>query len=134
LARATIIGIDDDEPHALRDPTPPTMNTTSGAGRSRISTEGWTLESLVMLSENFHPIERVKATGPHEDIQRAIIQYEEEGIPMIIEGWQEHEKWPKDLFTLDFFREHTPGGESSQHPLADVLAYMCRHDSCEEHA
>lgn len=87
------------------------MNKPSTAGRARISTEGWSLEFLVSLSENFHPIERVKATALKDDIAQAIARYEEDGIPTIIEGWHEHEQWPKEMFTLDFFREHTPGGE-----------------------
>lgn len=89
------------------------MNKANGAGRSRISTEGWTLQSLVGFSENFHPIERVKATASKEDIERAVTRYEEEDIPMIIEGWHEHEQWSKELFSLDYFRAHTPGGESA---------------------
>ncbi|RXW18728.1 hypothetical protein EST38_g7126 [Candolleomyces aberdarensis] len=71
-----------------------------------ISTKGWTYESVLQHGKRFRPIERIKATAPETDIQEAIRRYEEDGIPMIIEGWHEHKKWRKDMFSLDFFQKH----------------------------
>ncbi|KAF6763941.1 hypothetical protein DFP72DRAFT_873813 [Ephemerocybe angulata] len=78
--------------------------------RSPISTQGWTFENVLSYGTNFRSIERVSATSSDTDIQQAIKRYEDEGIPIIIEGWQNHDKWPKGLFELDSFQKHSCKG------------------------
>ncbi|KAF5315534.1 hypothetical protein D9611_004889 [Ephemerocybe angulata] len=103
--------------------------------RSPISTQGWTFENVLGYGTNFRSIERVSATSSDTDIQQAIKRYEDEGIPIIIEGWQNHDKWPKGLFELDSFQKHSCKDridvrnvhdlQDSNIPLAEFISH-CR--------
>lgn len=76
-----------------------------------ISTKGWTLDSVLEQGSNFVPIERVHANDPNIDLEQVIKGHEENGVPLILDGWHKRRDWPKDLFTLDFFQRHSPKGE-----------------------
>ncbi|KAH6918370.1 hypothetical protein BKA70DRAFT_1246998 [Coprinopsis sp. MPI-PUGE-AT-0042] len=73
-----------------------------------ISTEGWTFDSVLEHSSNFVAIERVHANDPNIDLEEVIRGHEENGIPLILDGWHKRGDWPKTLFTLDFFQRHSP--------------------------
>jgi hypothetical protein len=79
-----------------------------------ISTKGWSLDSVLEHGSNFVPIERVHANDRNIDLEQVIKGQEENGLPLILDGWHKREDWPKDLFTLDFFQQHSPQGEISR--------------------
>ncbi|KAH7912236.1 hypothetical protein BJ138DRAFT_1084054 [Hygrophoropsis aurantiaca] len=69
-----------------------------------VTTKDWTLQNLVECAPHFRCIPRVSLQDPN--LYKTIDYHEKEGIPLIIEGWQNHHKWPKDMFTLEWLREH----------------------------
>ena len=90
------------EPRLMRDPDDQTA----------VTTKQWTFEYLVGLG--MEPIERVAATSSPEQLHDAIRKYEDEGIPMIIDKWEETSAWPKgdsELFSIEWLLEH---GEQSK--------------------
>jgi hypothetical protein len=106
-----VLSSDDDDHNNSRTNGPTIASSRMRAAHTpAISTKGWTFESVLQHGERFRPIERIKATASEADIQKAIRRYEDEGIPMIIEGWHKHEQWPKDMFSLDFFKKHCGTG------------------------
>jgi hypothetical protein len=87
-----------------------TLNGMRKDGTHAISTTGWSLEYILAYGSRFRAIERVDASSPRADIERAVKRYEEEGIPMVIEGWHKRKEWPQELFSLDFFQKNSPSG------------------------
>ena len=89
-----------------------------------ITTKGWTLSELVKKSQNFHPVNRVHFKD--RDLLQTIRKHEEFGVPLIVQGFHEHEGWPADLFTLDWLSEH---GKPCKTPLL-----MLEHDLMREYS
>lgn len=80
--------------------------------RGLITTKGWTLAGLVNKAPNFHPVHTVHFRDP--GLLQEIRTHEDSGIPLIIQGFHEHESWPADLFSLDWLNEHgNPGKKLS---------------------
>ena len=75
--------------------------------KPEISTAGWTLDSILQSSKRFHLVPRVPCSNV--GLQAAIDAYEDSGVPLIIEGWHKHEKWPKDMFGIDSFSRDDEG-------------------------
>lgn len=69
-----------------------------------ISTREWTFADLLKQGERFHPVPRSKWTS--EDLESRMKQYEESGAPFVIEGWNQHPRWPKKTFDVDFCRQY----------------------------
>ncbi|KAG2078143.1 hypothetical protein BDR04DRAFT_1000350, partial [Suillus decipiens] len=69
-----------------------------------ITTKGWTLAQLIKKSPNFCPVHRVHFDDPM--LMQTIRMHEDSGAPLIIEGFHEHDRWPADLFTLDWLSVH----------------------------
>jgi hypothetical protein len=74
-----------------------------------ITTKGWTLAGLVNKAPNFHLVHTVHFRDP--GLLQEIRTHEDSGIPLIIQGFHEHESWPTDLFTLDWLNEHGKPGK-----------------------
>jgi hypothetical protein len=72
---------------------------------ARISTRGWSLESLVQTSPNFRKVDRVSANV--EDIFSVLRNYELRGVPLVIEDFHKHESWPSEMFTLENFAKNS---------------------------
>lgn len=71
------------------------------------STKGWILDEIIEEGDNFHHVERVSATAP--DLLDKIKKYETNGVPLVIEGFHKHSKWPQRMFTIDEFVETYEG-------------------------
>ena len=71
------------------------------------STKGWTLDGIIEEGDNFHHVERVSATAP--DLLDKIKKSEANGVPLVIEGFHKHPKWPQHMFTIDQFVETYEG-------------------------
>jgi hypothetical protein len=85
-----------------------------------ITTKGWTLAELVKKAPNFRPVNRVHFRNP--SLMQKIRMHEDSGIPLIIEGFHEHESWPTELFTLDWLNEHgKPGKKLSLMVKPDLM-------------
>ena len=94
-----------DPPAKLLDPIyqiPIPANTTM------ISTKGWTLDSLINRSINFHRVPRVSALSG--SLPQYINDYENSGVPLVIEDCHRHPNWSEDEFTLDSFASASPNG------------------------
>ena len=88
--------------------------------QTAVTTKQWTFEYLVGLG--MEPIERVAATSGLEQLHDAIRKYEDEGIPMIIDKWEETSAWPKgdsELFSIEWLLEH---GEQSKSKMQRTIA------------
>ncbi|KAG6832324.1 hypothetical protein H0H87_001965 [Tephrocybe sp. NHM501043] len=70
----------------------------------RISTRGWTLESILATGERFLQVPRVA----HQDATLAIAKFENSGVPLILEGLHQLPKWPGEEFRPEWLKEHGP--------------------------
>lgn len=68
------------------------------------STLGWSLDFLLDYSSNFVAAERISATS--HDLAKTIKEFEHRGEPLVVESYNNHPKWPHEMFTLDYFMEH----------------------------
>jgi len=73
------------------------------ANNARISTKGWSLNSLTSSSRNFRPVDRVSASS--SELFQVIKDHERAGLPLVIEGFHKHESWPTKMFTIEGFEE-----------------------------
>jgi hypothetical protein len=82
------------------------------APRSKIfvSSKGWTVDALLQQGPSFKKVARISITEPLPKLRSAIEFYERSGRPLIIEGWHNHQNWPKDIFTVDWFRDNGQQG------------------------
>jgi hypothetical protein len=90
---------------------------SSSNSRGFITSKGWTLDKLIASGESFYQVPRVSASIP--DLTFSIEEHERSGLPLIIEAWHEHPKWPKDLFTPEHFCANVRQGKS---PVNAVLS------------
>ncbi|KAG6887505.1 hypothetical protein C0995_014763 [Termitomyces sp. Mi166 len=76
----------------------------------RLSTRRWTLGELLKQGKRFSPVTRV----PLKSAKKAVINFEESGIPRIISGLHQDPSWPKDCFQPDWLEKYGPKGTSVQ--------------------
>ena len=76
-----------------------------------ITAKDWSASSLCREHTRFKEVRRVSALSDPEIIARALGDYEEDGIPLIIEDWNKHPAWPQDIFSLEWLLK-TAGHES----------------------
>jgi len=76
----------------------------------RISTRGWSVESLLELGEdNFKEVERVSVRRmPPGRIVEVVRKYEELGRPLILEEWHLRKEWDKAILNVDYLVEQSP--------------------------
>ncbi|KAF8201532.1 hypothetical protein BJ912DRAFT_897317 [Pholiota molesta] len=65
------------------------------------STRNWTLEGILNQGLNFQAAPRVSVLS--DTLSQTIQDYESNGIPLVIEDFHKHPRWPQHLFTLDQF-------------------------------
>lgn len=75
------------------------------AKNARISTSGWTLDSLTSSSQTFRAVDRIPAIS--SQLSEVIKNHERAGLPLVIEGFHRHEKWPTKMFTIEGFEEYS---------------------------
>lgn len=74
-----------------------------------ISSQDWTsAPALVKQGKRFELVPRVSISA-HE-LSSTIQAHERSGVPLIIEGLHKHTEWPKDMFHIDWLREHGQQG------------------------
>ncbi|KAG8933288.1 hypothetical protein FRC02_012187 [Tulasnella sp. 418] len=84
----------------------------------RISSQGWSIDSLEKEFPNFQPVERISALGrTHSAIEMAIKEYENRGIPLIISDFHQLATWDHDLLSQEWLTENYGGLET---PVRDV--------------
>ncbi len=74
-----------------------------------VTCKDWDINSIVSDNSNFFHLRRVSASSP--DVDAHIQQFEEDGIPLIIEGFHRGE-WP-DVFDAEWLRSHGPQSGST---------------------
>lgn len=98
------------------------------------STRGWSLDEIHDEGDNFHLVERVSATAP--DLLQKIKKYEANGVPLVIEGFHKHPKWPQRMFTIDQFVDtHDGHGTRSMNDVFRAVEhanlYISRYQSTQ---
>ncbi|KAG6888899.1 hypothetical protein C0992_007223 [Termitomyces sp. T32_za158] len=71
---------------------------------SRISTCGWNLNDILKKGKRFREVPRVAL----KEATKAVIQFDREGVPLIIESLHEEPDWPKEDFHPDWLKKHGP--------------------------
>ncbi|KAG5354022.1 hypothetical protein C0989_009718 [Termitomyces sp. Mn162] len=69
---------------------------------SRISTCGWIFEDLLKKGKRFRPVPRV----PLKEATKAIIRFDKDGVPLIIEDLHKESGWPKEDFHPDWLKDN----------------------------
>lgn len=92
---------DHDSLHSLGPLDPTYLQIPIPANAAMISTEGWTPDSLINKSINFHHVHRVSALS--SSLPQDINNYEKSGLPLVIQDCHKHPNWSNANFTLDFF-------------------------------
>lgn len=84
-----------------------TVITPSRKGPNKVlSCEGWNIQSLLSNNKNFHHVPRISASAP--DLSQFIAaNYDNKGVPLVIEGFDLLDGWRHDCFTLDWFRDNS---------------------------
>lgn len=93
-----------------------------------ISTRGWTLDKLLARAGHFKSVPRVSCTA--HDLEKVIEQYEEEDVPLVIEGWHQTSDWPQDIFNIDFCRQHFRGEDKSKPTMVHIRIRHNLHAHC----
>ncbi|KAF9526976.1 hypothetical protein CPB83DRAFT_870188 [Crepidotus variabilis] len=71
------------------------------AAKLAVSTRGWSFQGLIESSSNFYAVDRVSASS--HNLQEALKNHEEDGIPLVVEGFHKLKAWPYGLFSLENF-------------------------------
>jgi hypothetical protein len=69
------------------------------------TTKGWSLDGLLDSGPRFKRVPRISATSGLNELFLKVVEHENKGIPLIIEGWQDRPEWPRNLFDLDWLKE-----------------------------
>ncbi|KAF8623479.1 hypothetical protein AX15_006263 [Amanita polypyramis BW_CC] len=77
------------------------------ARRMPISVQGWSFDDLVSKSSNFKAVRRISALNKASLNPAELDKYDKEGVPLIIEDFHRHPRWPHE-FTLEHFKSHGP--------------------------
>ncbi|KAF9475840.1 hypothetical protein BDN70DRAFT_883160 [Pholiota conissans] len=106
------------------------------------STKNWTLGGILSQGSNFHAVHRVSILS--DALSETILEYDAQGVPLVIEDFHKHPEWPQYLFTLDKFIDGTSPNihvrnvhdcTDSTLPLKDFIS-KCRlsnvHRTCDE--
>jgi hypothetical protein len=77
-----------------------------------VSTRGWTLENILARSANFYavPSKNVEHLAADE-IEFAVRDFEESGIPLLMQNWHKRPGWNPNLFSPLWLRDNE--GDSS---------------------
>lgn len=75
-----------------------------------IAPDGLKLDRFIDSSPNFLHITRCPI---HEkNVNQVVADYEEQGLPLVVEDIHKHPLWLRDGFSLDYFVEHAPPSKS----------------------
>lgn len=91
-------------------PAKTTTNVTKLPVGERISTRGWSVESLLELGGGkFEEVERVSVRKmPPQRIVEVVRKYEELGRPLILEEWHLRKEWNKAILSVDYLVGRSP--------------------------
>ncbi|OJT06140.1 hypothetical protein TRAPUB_3075 [Trametes pubescens] len=90
--------------------TGPTSSSSKFA-LPRITAKDWSAPDLCSKYDSFKPVRRVSACAKPEVLSQALVDYERDGIPLVIEQWNQHPNWPKEIFSLEWLLQ-TSGDKS----------------------
>ena len=74
----------------------------TGSSTPRITAKGWDLYKMCEMHDNFELIPRVSAQQDSAELARIISQYETEGKPLIVEGWNKRADWDGGMLSLEW--------------------------------
>lgn len=113
-----------DAPTASQKSASPDMEYVlehQGPPKTTISSKDWTVDGLVERGKRFEKVARVSIHASSAEVAAAIEYHELAGTPLIIEGLHKHKSWPKEMFEIDWFREHGEKGMS----VHSLVAQSC---------
>ncbi|KAI0362060.1 hypothetical protein OH77DRAFT_1491547 [Trametes cingulata] len=87
---------------AHAEPSTSSSSSSSNLHLPRITTKGWNATEMCRTYKSFEHVRRVSALSEPAALLRALEEYERDGLPLIIDDWDKHSKWPADVFSLDF--------------------------------
>lgn len=79
-----------------------------------ISSKDWTLVNLLKRGEKFVEVPRVSVSLEDAKLHSIIRDYEQKGIPLVIDGLHNHPCWP-EMFDLEWFRKNGQQGVDRCH-------------------
>lgn len=68
----------------------------------RVTAKDWSASDLCSKYASFEHVDRVSALAKPEVLSKALEKYERDGIPLVLEEWDQHPNWPKDIFSLEW--------------------------------
>lgn len=78
-----------------------------------LTTRDWSLATLVASGPRFRRVKRLSANLGPEELFRQVVESEDSGMPIVIEGWHERPEWPTKMFDLDGLKQqHGSQGRS----------------------
>ncbi|KAL1947864.1 hypothetical protein VTO73DRAFT_13588 [Trametes versicolor] len=77
----------------------------------RVTAKDWSASDLCSKYASFEHVDRVSALAKPEVLSKALEKYERDGIPLVLEEWDQHPNWPKDIFSLEWLLQ-TSGDKS----------------------
>jgi len=83
-----------------------------------VSTRGWTLEDILARSDNFCavPSKNVEHLAADE-IQILIRDFEESGIPLLMQNWHKRPGWNPNLFSPSWLYDEEGDSSPSIYPI-----------------
>ncbi|KZS96495.1 hypothetical protein SISNIDRAFT_407599 [Sistotremastrum niveocremeum HHB9708] len=98
------------KPPVCSAPTPDTRDeppTSQLEASSFLSTRGWSFPELLGQGSRFKAIKRVHHASGGSSGSNEADEAEMGGIPIIVEGWDDHTLWPREMFSADWLiRNH----------------------------
>ncbi|KAF9246293.1 hypothetical protein BU15DRAFT_40296 [Melanogaster broomeanus] len=91
-------------PGVQPNPDPPHPSTSHERRHPLVTTACWDIKEILARSQNFHPMHRVHYSSP--EAETFISGYEKSGIPVIVEGWHRHPRWPKSMFNVEWLKQN----------------------------
>jgi hypothetical protein len=65
-----------------------------------LTSAGWSLNGLIAQGHRFREIPRVSVTD--KNLDATIRDHESSGVPLVIQGMQEHQAWPTAMFDIQW--------------------------------
>lgn len=84
----------------MNNVTPPPPPAT------HILTRGWTFNNILKKGKRFREVPRVAL----KEATKAVVKFDRDGVPLIIEGLHEEPNWPKEDFHPDWLKNYGPKG------------------------
>lgn len=96
-----------------------------------ITSKHWTLERLLATGAKFRTVDRISAkSGTPEQIASTIQDYEQRGVPLVVEDLHRNPNWP-EFFTPQWLESNYGSqGARAPKPYVQIASTNVLHFSC----